>query len=109
MMANNMDSLDLIAEQVRQASNELVSAIDVVSAVVDENTASTEMMSENSREVTGTIRKIASVSEQNSAAVELVSASTLEMRTQVEEVSASAQSLAQMAQVLQKVMERFKL
>ena len=91
------------------ASTELVSAMDTVSAVVEENSAATEEMAANSSEVTEAIERIASVSEQNSSAIEQVSASSEEMSAQVEEVTASAQSLADMADALQQVVTRFTL
>jgi len=80
-----------------------------VSAIVEENTASTEQMAANSAEVTTAIENIASVSEENSAAVEEVSASAVEMSKQVEEVTSSAESLAEMAQKLQDIVQTFKL
>ena len=92
-----------------ESSGELVTSVDSVSAIVEENTAATEEMSANSTEVTQAIESIASVSEENSAAIEEVSASTEEMTAQVEEVTASAQSLAMMAQVLQEIVKRFRL
>jgi methyl-accepting chemotaxis protein len=97
------------AAQMQQLSNDLVSATDAVSAVVEENTAATEEMAAGSAEVTQSVENIASVSEQNSAAVEEVSAATEEMSAQVEEVTASAQSLSEMAQQLQQVVAQFKL
>ncbi len=95
--------------KMNEFSNELVAAVDSVSAVVEENTAATEEMAANSTEVTQAIEVIASVSEENSASIEEVSASTEEMSAQVEEVSASATSLADMARELQIVCGRFKL
>jgi methyl-accepting chemotaxis protein len=103
---------ELTAEAARlmdTASNDLVAAMDSVSAVVEENTAATEQMSASSNEVTEAIENIASVSEENSAAIEEVSASAEEMSAQVQEVMASAQALAQMAQSLQEMVNRFKL
>ena len=97
------------AERMTSASNELVASVDSVSAVIEENTAATEEMAANSSEVTQAIESIASVSEENSAAIEQVSASTEEMSAQVEEVTASAQTLAEMAQRLQLVVAQFKL
>lgn len=97
------------SEKMKIASEELVAAVDSVSAVVEENTASTEQMAANSSEISQAIENIASVSEENSAAVEEVSASTEEMSAQVEEVTASASSLAEMAQALQAVVAQFKL
>ena len=95
--------------RMKQASEELVSAVDSVSAIVEENTASTEQMAANSSEVSQAIESIASVSEENSAAIEQVSASTEEMSAQVDEVNASAQSLSEMAQNLKETCSIFKL
>jgi len=97
------------AAKVGAAAAELVEAVDSVSAVIEENTAATEEMAANSSELTQAIENIASVSEENSSAVEEASASTDEVSAQVEEVSASAVSLMEMAQKLQKVVARFKL
>ncbi len=97
------------AQQMGASANELVAAVDSVSAIIEENTASTEEMAANSNEVNESIENIASISEENSAAVEQVSASTEEMSAQVEEVSASASSLADMAQTLLNIVSQFKL
>lgn len=97
------------AEQMSASANELVAAVDSVSAIVEENTAATEQMAASSSEVSQAIESIASVSEENSAAVEEVSASAEEMTAQVEEVSASAVDLANLAKQLQVVVDQFKL
>jgi methyl-accepting chemotaxis protein len=96
-------------KQMRLASEELVKAMNSVSAVVEENTASTEQMAANSSEISSAIENIASVSEENSAAVEEVSAGAEEMSAQVEEVTASAGSLAEMAKTLKEIVAQFKL
>lgn len=97
------------AQQMSASANELVSAVDSVSAVVEENTAATEEMAASSTEVTQAIESIASVSEENSAAVEEVSASAEEMSAQVEEVTAAAAELATLAKQLQMIVVQFKL
>lgn len=97
------------SERMKSASEDLVYAVDSVSSIVEENTASTEEMAANSIEVTQSIEDIASVSEENSAAIEQVSASTEEMSAQVEEVTASAKSLSEMAKDLQDLVAKFKL
>ncbi|GAB4482063.1 MAG: hypothetical protein Kow0088_24740 [Anaerolineales bacterium] len=97
------------AQKMEIAANELVDAMDAVSAVVEENTAATEEMAASSTQVTQAIETIASVSEENSAAIEEVSASSEEMSAQVEEVNAAAQSLAEMARVLQQIVAEFRL
>lgn len=97
------------ATTMSNLNDTMVSSLDSVSAVVEENTAATEQMAASSNEVTQAIENIASVSEENSAAVEEVSAAAEEMSAQAEEVTASAQSLSQMAQELQTVVAQFKL
>jgi len=97
------------AVKMNAAADVLVSGVDSVSAIVEENSAATEEMTANSNEVTQAIENIASVSEENSAAIEEVSASTEEMNAQVEEVTSSAQSLTEMADSLQQVVNMFKL
>jgi methyl-accepting chemotaxis protein len=95
--------------RMSEFSDELVAAVDSVSAVVEENTAATEEMAANSTQVTQAIEVIASVSEENSASIEEVSASTEEMSAQVEEVTASAVSLAEMTRELRKVCSKYKI
>ena len=118
-LSNILNAAEAVNKQAKQAAEaslrmttaaeELSNAVDSVSAVVEENTAATEEMSANSSEVSQSIESIASVSEENSAAIEQVSASSEEMSAQVEEVTASAQSLAEMAQTLQQIVNQFKL
>jgi methyl-accepting chemotaxis protein len=103
------EAIAAAAVRMSQMASDLVTSMDRVLAVVEENTASTEEMAAASGEVTQSIEAIASVSEENSAAVEEVSASAEEMSAQVEEVSASAQSLAEMADGLQRLVEQFNL
>ncbi|MCE1254927.1 MAG: methyl-accepting chemotaxis protein [Anaerolineae bacterium] len=97
------------ADVVRSASNELVSTIDLVSAVIEENTASTGQMSINSNDVSGAIESIAGISEVNSAAVEEVAVSAKEMNARTAEVAASARVLMDMAQILTQITAQFKL
>jgi methyl-accepting chemotaxis protein len=94
--------------QMGQLSNDLVTAADDVSAIVEENTAATEQMSAGSSEISEAIINISSVSEENAAAIQEVTASAEEMSAQVEEVNASAQTLSEMAEGLQNLVNRFK-
>jgi methyl-accepting chemotaxis protein len=91
------------------SSSELVSAMELVGSIVEENTAATEEMAANSSALKQAVENIASVSEENSAAVEEVSAATEEVLAQVEQVSMSATSLQEMAQGLQKIVAQFAL
>lgn len=97
------------SNKMKVAAIQLVEAVDNVSAVVEENTASTEEMAANASVVSQAIESIASVSEENSASVEEVSASAEEMTAQVEEVTAAAASLSEMAQALNTLVAKFKI
>ncbi len=97
------------AAQMSAASNQLVAAVEGVSAVVEENTAATEQMAAGTTEVTRAIENIAAVSEENSAAIEEVSASTEQMSAQMQEITVSASTLAEMALALQGVVDQFNL
>ncbi|HEX2979059.1 MAG TPA: methyl-accepting chemotaxis protein [Anaerolineaceae bacterium] len=108
-VTQRVEGIAFAAEEIGVSSNELVSAMDSVSAVVEENTAATEEMAAGSSEVSQAIESIASVSEENSAAVEEVSAGAEELSAQVEEVTAAAHSLAELAEVLEKLVSRFTL
>ena len=103
------EEISTAADQMSSLANELVTAMDSVAAVVEENIAATEEMATGSNEVNQAIENIASVSEQNSAAVEEVSAAAEEVSTQTEEVMVSAQWLAEMSNVLQELVSKFKL
>ncbi|MBN2556940.1 MAG: HAMP domain-containing protein [Anaerolineales bacterium] len=90
-------------------SNELVEAMDTVSAIVEENTAASEEMSANSEEVSLAIDSIASISEENAAATQEVSASVEELAAQVQAVNHTAQSMADMGIALSKMMSGFTI
>jgi methyl-accepting chemotaxis protein len=85
------------AQMIDNASSELVSAMNTVSVVVQENISATKAMLESSAVVAQSIEAFASVSEENSAAVEEVSASTEQMNAQVDDMGGSAASLSQLA------------
>lgn len=97
------------AERMSASSDELASAMESVSAIVEENTASAEESAASTGEITSAMENIASISEENSTSAEEVSAMTEEMSAQAEEVTAAAQSLAEMAAQLQEVVSGFVL
>lgn len=95
--------------QIGQAASDLSSSMESVSAVVEENSASTEEMTASASEVSASVENIASISEENSASIEEVSASTEEVSAQSDMVLDAAQALSEMAGMLQDSVERFKL
>jgi methyl-accepting chemotaxis protein len=97
------------AGEMNQLSDTLAEMMDAVSAVVEQNTASTGELSTGAEELTASIEVFASVSEENSAAVEEVTASVEEMSAQASEVTTAAQTLSGMAEMLQKLVKKFTL
>jgi methyl-accepting chemotaxis protein len=97
------------AQQMNDLVNEMISSMDAVSAVVEENTAATEEIASSTEQVLSAVEEVASISEENSASMEEVSASVEEVSAQAEEVTASAEALRTMAQELQALVARFKL
>jgi methyl-accepting chemotaxis protein len=97
------------AEQMNQASKDLVNSVDVVAQIISQNSSATHEMNDNSKVVSHAIENIASISQENSAAFEEVSASSEEMTAQVDLVSQSAASLAGMARALNNVVSQFVL
>ncbi len=97
------------AGKMRELAEEMINAMNSVSAVVEENTAATEQMAAFSSEVGSSTENIAAISEENSASMEEVSASVEEMNAQVEDVNHSAGALADMAQGLLELVVQFKI
>ena len=94
---------------LQEKSQGVVAAIETVSAVVEENTASAEQVAANSQEVTEAMASVAAIAEENSAATEEVSASAEEMSAQIEEMVASAEELAALAEQLRTTTARFQV
>jgi methyl-accepting chemotaxis protein len=103
------EQIDVAVAQLKQKSAAVVTAVDAVSTVVEENTASAEQMAANTQEVTQAMEGVAAVAEENSAATEEVSASAEEMSAQIEEVVASAEELSALAEELQAATAQFRV
>lgn len=98
-----------LIRKVKTEFDALVSDMQAVSNVTDQNQQSTRQMAEQSNLVLHSINTIASVSEENSAAIEEISASAEEVTAQVETVAASTQSLADLAGDLHASAAQFRL
>ncbi|MBI9047446.1 MAG: cache domain-containing protein [Anaerolineaceae bacterium] len=117
-LKNILESVEEVSEQMSKistaaiamdsSSNELVSAMDTVSAVVEENNASTQEMSESAEGVGVTISEISKISEDNNAHIEEVSAAIEEMSAQSEEVASSSDALSELVESLDTMISRFK-
>jgi methyl-accepting chemotaxis protein len=89
--------------------NTLNSAIERVSAVIEENYASMQEMTNHANETLQIIESVAALSQENAAATEEISASTDEMINQVEVTNRAVESVMDIAHELQASTARFKL
>ena len=94
---------------LKATGNEMVSTIDSVREVAEQNMASTEEMEATSNEVGTAIASVASVAQENSAAVQQVSAAAQETSAQAAQVSAATVSLGEMAENLKARVGQFTL
>lgn len=87
----------------------MVTTINSVREVAEQNMASTEQMKATSGEVDSAIADVASIAQENSAAVQQVSAAAQETSAQAEQVSAAKVALGEMAENLSQRVGQFKL
>ncbi len=107
--ANLTQQINGSVAQLRQKSEGIVTAIDSVGAVVEENTSVAEEMAAGSQETTDAMENVVSIATQNSASIEEVSASAEEMSAQVEEVVASSEELSALAEELRAATSQFQV
>jgi methyl-accepting chemotaxis protein len=96
-------------DAMSSASSGVVAASDAISSIASQTNTAATRMTESASTVSRSVEAIAAISQENSASAEEVSAATEEMSAQAEEVVASASTLADMAQVLDRLVARFRL
>ena len=84
-------------------------AVNYLSQLMENISSSTQNMIDNSRKVKSAVNEIATVSEEASSNAEEVAASSEEQSSSTEEIVRSAENLAEMAQILIKKVDQFKL
>jgi len=104
-----VQNISAAAEQISAGSQEVVKAMDSVSAITQENAAATQQLTASSDLVNAAMDNISAVTEETSAAAQEVSASTEQMTSSIEEISAASRRLAEMAENLNQMVDRFKL
>jgi methyl-accepting chemotaxis protein len=97
------------AEDMKKFAEQLVSSMESVSAVVEENTASAEEMSASAGVTSDEIENIASISQENAASVEQMNASVGAISDQMDAVFHATQALDGMSARLQELNMRFQL
>lgn len=108
-VSQQMADLARAVETMGAGRDALLETMAQVVAIVEENTAATERLSLSSEQVLSAVQDVSAVSEENSAAVEEVSASAEEVSTRVEQTVMAANSLAGMAESLEREVSHFQL
>ncbi|MBT4511051.1 MAG: PAS domain-containing protein [Chloroflexi bacterium] len=108
-VSEQIEHISAVGEELAASANEMVTVIDGVGAISEQNKAAAQQMQDSGEEVGRSIEGVAGIAEQNSAATQQVSASAEEMGAQVEEIIVSSNSLKQMAAALQESVSVFQI
>jgi methyl-accepting chemotaxis protein len=87
----------------------LNTSIERVSAVIEQNTASSQEISQNANDTLKIMENVAAFSQENAASSEEIAASTMEVNEKVSLMAASAEKLEMMAQEMKASTANFKL
>lgn len=96
-------------DDVSKLIAKLVDRFNNVSAVVEENTATTQELAAGSNDVREAVERVTTVAQQNSAAVQEVTAAVETINAQVEQMAAMAHALPEMSLALQQAINQFQL
>ncbi|MDB4897023.1 MAG: methyl-accepting chemotaxis sensory transducer [Firmicutes bacterium] len=107
--AQNISSIATALEQVSEGSREVMTVVDNVAAISQENSASTEEMAAGSTEVAAAVNNVSGIAEETATASEQVNATTGRLTDSSSRISNAAGELADMAQQLRQVIGGFKL
>ncbi len=108
-MNEQASSAKTVNNEMVEAVEALNSAIEQVSAVIEENFASSQDIDLHVRETLGIIESVAALSQENAASTQQISASTEEVSAQANEMNRSAEMLKVIANELKASTARFKL
>lgn len=106
-VSRQMSSIETAISEMTTRSAEFVSAMDTMSAVVEENTASTEQMTASANEVSLSVENIATVAKENYGSAEAASASIDKINIRLISMKNSANSMNETAHALLELVKRF--
>jgi methyl-accepting chemotaxis protein len=111
--AADMQTQSIGASQANSAMVDVMemlnTAIERVSAVIEENTASSQEISQNAEDTLKIMENVAAFSQENAASSEEIAASTMEVNEKVSQMAASAEKLEMMAREMNASTANFKL
>lgn len=97
------------AVATRHTFKEISSAMNIVDTAVTNMGSNVEIMDDKKTEILNIMSSLSAISEENAASTEQASASTEEQLAAIQQVSSSAENLAQMSSDLQQSIQKFKL
>ena len=95
------------AREMRDASTRVTESVSTASAGVEENAAAASQMKLTTHEITATMSPVARAAEEQSSAAHQASAATGELATGVQQIDATARTLREEAERLDRLVARF--
>ncbi|MSN98365.1 HAMP domain-containing protein [Bacillus paralicheniformis] len=108
VVQENVSSGIALSQETTGNFTEILSLVEQVASQIQEVAASTQQLTSGVEMVQNTIQTLASGSQETSAGTKAVASSTQEQLASMEEISYAAESLSQLAEELQTVINRFK-
>lgn len=108
VVQDNVSSGIALSQETTGNFNEILNLVEQVASQIQEVAASTQQLTSGVEMVQNTIQTLASGSQETSAGTKAVASSTQEQLASMEEISYAAESLSQLAEELQTVINRFK-
>ncbi|MCY8007594.1 methyl-accepting chemotaxis protein [Bacillus haynesii] len=108
VVQENVSSGIALSQETTGNFNEILNLVEQVASQIQEVAASTQQLTSGVEMVQNTIQTLASGSQETSASTKAVASSTQEQLASMEEISYAAESLSQLAEELQTVINRFK-
>ncbi|MCY8671641.1 methyl-accepting chemotaxis protein [Bacillus haynesii] len=108
VVQENVSSGIALSQETTGNFNEILNLVEQVASQIQEVAASTQQLTSGVEMVQNTIQTLASGSQETSASTKAVASSTQEQLASMEEISYAAESLSQLAEKLQTVINRFK-
>lgn len=98
-----------VINETGQNFNKIVESINLVSNKIDEVSASVGHMEKTAKHVNSTIHSLASIAEDTSSNSQNVAAASEQQLATMQEIAASANSMSQLAEELQELLNKFRL
>ena len=108
VVQENVSSGIALSQETTGNFNEILNLVEQVASQIQEVAASTQQLTSGVEMVQNTIQTLASGSQETSAGTKAVASSTQEQLASMEEISYAAESLSQLAEELQTIINRFK-